>query len=67
MNLEHPVATFLEGPIPKNSYHNTLAFRMSMVLNREPNNSNEHKEWKAQQEEKKRIEKEKLYNKLNEE
>ena len=32
--LEHPVITFIEGSIPRNTYHNTLAFRFSIGLNR---------------------------------
>ncbi len=35
--LEHPVVTFTEGMIPRNTYHNTLAFRFSIGLNKVEN------------------------------
>jgi hypothetical protein len=35
--LDHPIVTFTEGQIPRNTYHNTLAFRLSIGLNRVDN------------------------------
>jgi hypothetical protein len=46
--MGHPIITFLEGTIPRNSYHNTLAFRMSIELVRSLNTSKEHKAWETQ-------------------
>lgn len=74
VKLDTPIVTFEEGEIPRNTYHNTLAFRMSIGLVREPNLSEGHKKWKekedkkkAEKEEKERKKKEKEYNKLSEE
>lgn len=57
--LDHPVVTFLEGQIPRNTYHNTLAFRLSIGLNRVENPSlaqikKEEEEKKAEEEQKER-------------
>lgn len=46
VKLDTPIVTFEEGEIPRNTYHNTLAFRMSIGLVRKPNLSEKHKKWK---------------------
>jgi hypothetical protein len=48
--LEHPVITFTEGDIPSNTYHNTLAFRFSIGLERNDNESEAYLEEKKQAE-----------------
>lgn len=37
VTLSHPIKSFKEGNIPRNSYHNTMAFRMSIPLVRKEN------------------------------
>ena len=69
VNLNHPVITFIEGAIPRNTYHNTLAFRLSIPLVREPNEK--YKKWKekvekAKQEAAKKLEEEKKKKLLDE-
>jgi len=48
--LEHPVITFTEGDIPRNTYHNTLAFRFSIGLERYDNESKAYAEGKKRAE-----------------
>jgi hypothetical protein len=54
--LEHPVVTFTEGTIPRNTYHNTLAFRFSIGLNKVENYTlrTKNEEEAAKKEEEKR-------------
>ena len=59
--LEHPVITFIEGSIPRNTYHNTLAFRFSIGLNRV---DSEYYADKKKEKEKAELE---AYNKLTDE
>lgn len=65
--LEHPVITFTEGQIPRNTYHNTLAFRFSIGLSKIENYfykqdriDNPKKYEKLRQEEEKKKEKQRL-------
>lgn len=34
VTLSHPVKSFVEGPIPRNSFHSTLAVRLVIPLER---------------------------------